>query len=203
VTLQPHPFALLLPALTDEEYDALKGDITEHGILVPVIVDEDGLVLDGVHRCRISDELGIDPPLSQLGQMSDERKLHLAVGLNMRRRHLDADRRRELVHKLAAEESLSVRKIASITGWSKSTVARDLADNRPDWLRHLDEALTGIERVTDADAAALDGMSREKMIEHAAQLESVLDSLRWIYARLCEVRDRGVPPTCHGTENVA
>jgi predicted transcriptional regulator len=126
VKLKPHPFALMLPPLTEEEYAALRADIRMHGILVPVITDQDDLVLDGIHRCRIADELGIEPPVSQMGQMSEERKMHLAVGLNMRRRHLDAERRRELVRKLHEEQGLTVRKIAEITGWSKSTVDRDL-----------------------------------------------------------------------------
>lgn len=125
-TFTPHPYALLLPALTDAEYAALKADIEAHGILVPVVVDADGLVLDGVHRTKIADELGIDVPASQMGQADEERKMHLAVGLNMRRRHLDADRRRDLVRRLADEQGFSVREIASITGWSKSTVDRDL-----------------------------------------------------------------------------
>jgi hypothetical protein len=61
-----------------------------------------------------------------MGHLDDDGKLHLAVGLNMRRRHLDGDRRRELVRRLHTEEGLSVRKLAAITGWSKSTVDRDL-----------------------------------------------------------------------------
>ena len=130
-TFTPHPYALLLPALTEDEYAALRSDIAAHGILVPVIVDADGLVLDGVHRTRIAAELGIDVPVSQMGQANEERKMHLAVGLNMRRRHLDADRRRELVRRLADEQGLSVRKIAAITGWSKSTIDRDLRPPSP------------------------------------------------------------------------
>jgi ParB-like chromosome segregation protein Spo0J len=37
----------------DAEYAALKSDIAEHGILVPVIVDVEGIVLDGfgARRC--------------------------------------------------------------------------------------------------------------------------------------------------------
>jgi hypothetical protein len=124
--MKAHPYALLLPALTDEEYAALKADIAVHGILYPVITDEDGAVLDGVHRVRIADELGIEPPVSQMGHLDEERKLHLAVGLNMRRRHLDAERRRELVRRLHEEQGLSVRQLAEVTGWSKSTMARDL-----------------------------------------------------------------------------
>jgi IS30 family transposase len=44
----------------------------------------------------------------------------------MHRRHQDADRRRALVRKLNTDRGPSVRKISSITGWSKSTVDRDL-----------------------------------------------------------------------------
>jgi hypothetical protein len=123
---QPHPYALLLPPLTGEEYAALKADIAEHGVLYPVILDEDGRVLDGVHREKIAAELGAELPTITHAGLSDERKLHLAVGLNMRRRHLDADRRRALVRRLHGEQGLSVRKIASVTGWSKSTIDRDL-----------------------------------------------------------------------------
>jgi hypothetical protein len=126
VRYEPHPYALLLPPLTGEEYAALKADITEHGVLYPVILDGDGRVLDGVHRERIAAELGIDLPTATHAGLTDERKLHLAVGLNMRRRHLDADRRRALVRRLHGDEGLSLRKIASITGWSKSTIDRDL-----------------------------------------------------------------------------
>jgi ParB-like chromosome segregation protein Spo0J len=125
-TLEPHPYALLLPALTEDEYAALKADIAAHGILVPIVVDDDGRVLDGVHRAKIAEELGIDVPVSQVGQVSEERKMQLAAGLNLRRRHLDVERRRDLVRKLADEQGLSVRRIASITGWSKSTIDRDL-----------------------------------------------------------------------------
>src|SRR5262249_45139337 len=125
-TMEPHPYALLVPPLTDDEYRALREDIAEHGILYPVLVDDDGLVLDGVHRGRVAAELGIEPPVSHVGHLDDERKLHLAVGLNMRRRHLDAERRRMFVRNLRTEHGFSVRKIAAATGWSKSTIARDL-----------------------------------------------------------------------------
>lgn len=124
--LTPHPHALLLPELTQEEYTALKSDIKQHGILYPIIVDENNQILDGVHRHRIANELHIDLPIQRHKTLSEDRKLHLAVGLNMRRRHLDADRRRELVRKLHHTNRLSLRRIADVTGWSKSTIERDL-----------------------------------------------------------------------------
>lgn len=123
---EPHPHALLIPGLTDDEYAALKEDITRNGIIYPAVVDEECKILDGVHRWKIANELGIDLPAVVRAGLSDEGKLHAAVGLNMRRRHLDADKRRELVRKLHDDEHWSVRKIAEATGWSKSTVDRDL-----------------------------------------------------------------------------
>lgn len=48
-----------MPGLTEGEYEALKSDIKEHGILYPAIVDEDsrGLALRGVAlpSCRVSE----------------------------------------------------------------------------------------------------------------------------------------------------
>jgi ParB/Sulfiredoxin domain len=154
-TPEPHPYALLLPALTDEEYRALKADIKANGILYPVITDEDGKVLDGVHRVRIAGELGIDPPVAPHQGLDEERKLHLAVGLNMRRRHLDADRRRDLVRKLHKDEGLSVRKIAAVAGWSKSTIDRDLRESP------FEEALAKVARGRELIAEIPDEAGRE------------------------------------------
>jgi hypothetical protein len=125
IRYEPHPYALLLPPLTSEEYAALKADIAKHGVLYPVILDEDGRVLDGVHRERIAAELGIELPVAVHAGLDGERKLHLTVGLNTRRRHFDPGRRRELARTLH-DQGQSVRKIAELTGWSKSTIDRDL-----------------------------------------------------------------------------
>jgi hypothetical protein len=159
---EPHPYALLLPPLTGEEYAALKADIAEHGVLYPVILDGDGRVLDGVHRERIAAELGIELPTATHSGLSDERKLHLAVGLNMRRRHLDADRRRSLVRRLHGDEGLSLRKIASVTGWSKSTIDRDLKTSP---FEQAAEAARGLTR----DAAAMDSGAARDLLSHLGQ----------------------------------
>jgi hypothetical protein len=172
---EPHPYALMLPGLTDAEYRALKADIAEHGILVPVIVDQDGRVLDGVHRVRIAAELGIDVPVSRMGHMTENRKMHLAVGLNMRRRHLDADRRRELVHKLYRERYLTVREIASITGWSKTTVHRDLQPSP------FEQLLAQTKAQADEWRAALDHVGDPAHRELLGSVATTLDLVHGLF----------------------
>ncbi|QDV78041.1 ParB N-terminal domain-containing protein [Botrimarina mediterranea] len=54
-----HPAAEIPPPLSDEDYEALKASIAEHG-LIDAITLFDGKVLDGRHRLRICDELGIE-----------------------------------------------------------------------------------------------------------------------------------------------
>ena len=78
----------LLPALAADDFERLKSDIAERGVLVPIEVDESGNVLDGHHRKRIADELGIDcPTVTRIGMAEHEKRLH-AVALNLARRHL-------------------------------------------------------------------------------------------------------------------
>jgi ParB-like chromosome segregation protein Spo0J len=42
----------VLPPLSDEEYQALKEDMAENGMLVPVVQDTAGNIIDGHHRVR-------------------------------------------------------------------------------------------------------------------------------------------------------
>ena len=52
-------YASLVPQLPIEEYESIKESIKQNGLYVPIIVNKDGIVLDGHHRFRICQELGI------------------------------------------------------------------------------------------------------------------------------------------------
>lgn len=109
----------LFPNLAADEYDALKADIAERGVLVPVEYDEDGSILDGHHRVRACRELGIkDWPTVTRGGMDDEAKAEHVLTLNLSRRHLSRDQRRELVRKLRTDRGWSLRRIAERLGIS-------------------------------------------------------------------------------------
>jgi len=108
----------LLPPLSEEEYAALKEDIAKRGVLVPVEYDEDGNILDGHHRVKICEELGIKnwPSIVRIG-MSEEEKTEHVLALNLDRRHLTREQRRELVAKLR-EQGWSLRRIGEKVGIS-------------------------------------------------------------------------------------
>ena len=56
--LVPHLVAMLFPELSAADYLALKEDIRQHGVKVPILV-HGGQILDGRHRYRACRELGI------------------------------------------------------------------------------------------------------------------------------------------------
>lgn len=110
--------------LTPEEMKALEASIKEHGqILEPIVVDEDGNVIDGHHRQKIAQKLGIDCPTRVLAGLDEDQKVAAAKELNFNRRHLDtAERRQLVVNELLADPQQSNRLIARLVGASEGTV---------------------------------------------------------------------------------
>jgi ParB-like chromosome segregation protein Spo0J/N6-adenosine-specific RNA methylase IME4 len=114
----------VMPPLTGDERAALLEDIKARGVMVPVEYDEQGEILDGHHRVDICNELGIAnwPRLIRYGLAEDE-KLRHARRLNLDRRHLNAEQRRELIAaELKAAPERSDRAIGAGLGVDGKTV---------------------------------------------------------------------------------
>lgn len=126
-------YADLLPPLSPEEYAALKADIREHGMLVPLLLSQTGQdrhyhVLDGQHRLKIAVELGLrwmDIPKNYRNLLSEEQREELALNLNLHRRHLTAEQRQQYAVKMR-EQGDSLRAIGQRLGVDHKTVAADL-----------------------------------------------------------------------------
>ena len=115
----------VMPPLSADEYDSLKADITVNGVQVPVEYDERGNILDGHNRVQICGGLGISnwPRLVRYGLTDDEKRQH-ARRLNLNRRHLDQQQRRDLIAaELRDQPDASNRKIAAGLGVDDKTVA--------------------------------------------------------------------------------
>ncbi len=121
----------VMPPLSESEYEALKADIAERGVLQPVVFDALGNIIDGHHRQRAIKELeaeGCEIPLGRTGTVAqgletDQQKRDLAWSLNMQRRHLDRAQKREAVEaKLKETPNYSDRWIAELIGVDHKTV---------------------------------------------------------------------------------
>lgn len=120
----------VMPPLTADEYNELKTDIASRGVMVPIEYDEHGNVLDGHHRVQICAELGIRdfPKVIRTGMTEAEKRTH-ARKLNMARRQLNQEQRRELIREQLRETpKLSDRQIAKAIGVSDKTVGSQRRD---------------------------------------------------------------------------
>ena len=123
----------LLRPLNDKEYESLKNNIKENGVVTPVVYDEEDNILDGHYRIKACKELGIDdwPSIIKTGLTEAEKKAQVLV-LNEARRHLteeDKDNMREArieTEKELRKEGYSYRRIANAVGVSHMQVKRDL-----------------------------------------------------------------------------
>jgi ParB-like chromosome segregation protein Spo0J len=112
----------VMPPLTLEEYQALETSIREHGVLTPVVTDESGDIIDGYHRDEIGTRLGVKVPRRTVRDLTDEQKTAMALTLNLDRRHLTREQRRELLaQSIKAEPELSDSQHAKRTGTSDKT----------------------------------------------------------------------------------
>lgn len=87
-------------------------------------MDENRVVIDGHHRQKIAQELGIECPKRVVFDKTDAEKRTLALSLNLDRRHLNREQRRALIaESIKADPELSDREHGRRTGASKNTAA--------------------------------------------------------------------------------
>jgi ParB-like chromosome segregation protein Spo0J len=150
-----HPAAELFPALNAATEAALRRSIEQFGVLVPVLVDQHGEILDGNHRVRFAGEIGVTYPTHVIEIPDGADVAEMLISLNDDRRpRLTLEQRREAVVALR-EEGHSLRAIAGAVGVkSTKTVRDDLAANCAPGAQLVPERVTG-----------LDGKSRPAMRE--------------------------------------
>ena len=114
----------VMPSMPPEQFAALKADIAERGVLVPIDVDEHGHILDGHHRYQACTELGITdfPTIVRPGLTEEERRI-FARKSNMLRRHLSRKQVRHLIaEQLKDTPSWANNRIGQVLGTDSKTV---------------------------------------------------------------------------------
>jgi len=113
-----------MPELPTWEFEALKESIRQHGVIVPIIRDEKGTIIDGHHRDRACRELKVkDVPTITLAGLTDEQKRDHALVLNLVRRKITRKQMRQIIAaELRRQPDLSNRWLAEIAGTTNKTV---------------------------------------------------------------------------------
>jgi SAM-dependent methyltransferase len=142
----------VMPPLSSDERAALKEAIRKDGVLIAVEKDEHGNILDGYHRDEIWRELRTEgvklpdyPVVIRPGLTDAEKRAH-ARALNLARRHLNREQRRQLIEdQLRETPRQSDNQIAEALGVTDKTVAKRR--------RHLESTseIPKLERTVGAD----------------------------------------------------
>jgi ParB-like chromosome segregation protein Spo0J len=130
MTIASTPYSDAMPPLSPREFNELVESIKANGVLVPILVDENGVVIDGHQRRAASQAAGVTPPTTTLdltGKSDDERRA-IAIAVNAIRRQMSVEQRRQAVTRMK-ELGLKNKDIAKATGTSVATVKRDVAES--------------------------------------------------------------------------
>lgn len=101
-----HPAANVMPEMPDKEYQELKADIEAHGLLTMIEIAE-GKIIDGRHRYRACQELGIELTVDNFWEVDLEGMTagQYVWSLNGNRRHLTESQRSACFYELVGREA--------------------------------------------------------------------------------------------------
>lgn len=128
--MEGSPYQILQP-LSESEFASLKSSIRDHGVLVPIEMDQNENILDGHHRARAVKELraeGVDVgdvPYRVRSFDDEAAKRSYARHLNLARRQLNQKQKRQVIRdQLRDTPKLSNREIARRLGVGHKLVGR-------------------------------------------------------------------------------
>jgi ParB-like chromosome segregation protein Spo0J len=120
-----HPAAAVFPMLDDEALQELASDIKANGLWEPIVVDQDGTVLDGRNRLKACRMAGVEPTF-QTFEGEDQEAFILSM--NVARRHLTAGQRAMAVAMVYPEPGKGGRgkkNSSAAEGFSAASLSRD------------------------------------------------------------------------------
>jgi ParB-like chromosome segregation protein Spo0J len=130
MSLRVNPeYEKLLPKMSDEEFAELKASIQAEGQHYPIVANENLEVLDGHHRFKACEEMGIEPDF-EVRKFEDkliEKKF--VIEANLRRRHLTKFQLVELGVPLLEIEKALAKKRQSAGGKKGRDIQLGLAPN--------------------------------------------------------------------------
>jgi ParB-like chromosome segregation protein Spo0J len=157
-----HPAAELFPVMDEAAFAALVADIAAHGQREPILV-LGGQVIDGRHRLRACEQLGLEPLVRQVSA-DDGDPFGLVVSLNLHRRHLSEGQRAIIAARLATLPHGRPDANAQICAFTQDEAAQHLKVSR----RTVQHARAVLDHGIDELQAAVKG--GEISVSAAAEL---------------------------------
>lgn len=157
-----HPAAALFPAMDEAAFAALVADIAAHGQREPILI-LDGQVIDGRHRLRACEQLGLEPLVREISA-ADGDPFGLVVSLNLHRRHLSEGQRAIIAARLATLPHGRPDANAQICAFTQDEAAQHLKVSR----RTVQHARAVLDHGIDELQAAVKG--GEISVSAAAEL---------------------------------
>ena len=157
-----HPAAELFPVMDEVAFAALVADIAAQGQREPILI-LDGQVIDGRHRLRACEQLGLEPLVRQVSA-DDGDPFGLVVSLNLHRRHLSEGQRAIIAARLATLPHGRPDANAQICAFTQDEAAQHLKVSR----RTVQHARAVLDHGIDELQAAVKG--GEISVSAAAEL---------------------------------
>lgn len=108
----------LLPPLAKDDYERLRNSIKKEGVKIPILVNENGEIVDGYNRYKIAKEFNIEAPIKE-EKFEDE--VMAGVAYNTARRQFTPEQKKELIKKLR-KEGYTQQQTAEMVGISRQRV---------------------------------------------------------------------------------
>lgn len=196
-----HRYADYVPVADDKDQFALRQSITEIGLLEPIVLFE-GAILDGRHRYKACQVVGVEPRFTEF-EGDEEQALQFVLARNVARRQLTTIQKLNLREKLvpeiarlkaAAQERQALGQVlveggrvdeavAEMIGVSRETqrqydAVKKIAEVNPEAQEFLQEMLAGNIGVEKAYKQTKASVSDELDREAKAQAPPSLDKQR-------------------------
>jgi hypothetical protein len=214
-----HELAKAYPEMLPAEYAAFLESVRKAGRIFNPVVLVDNDIVDGRHRQRVAQDLGIPLPIRDYDESIDGPLEQFVISQNDDRRHesqdMVANRRTERQLRIAEKKrkGKSVRTIAKEEGISKSQVQKDVESRLSTrWTTETEpEAVTGTDgkkykqKTAAQKKAAKDGAAKKRKLkivrmeddDTEGQEEAASDD------SLHDTRGNPVPPQLHDAFHVA
>jgi hypothetical protein len=119
--LKVHPVAELFPMMSEEELDDLAADIKANGLRQPIVVDQDGVLIDGRNRLEACKRAGVEPEETVL---DGQDPVAFILSSNIYRRNLNKGQAAMVIAKACPLSGQGVRQLGALGQVSKTRIAQ-------------------------------------------------------------------------------